>query len=75
MDHESRALRLRQARVEPANIYRDIGVSGSTGTRERQGWHSLHQRFVGGDTLVVVRIELGAPEAHGGVLDHLAEIG
>ena len=30
MDPESQALRLRQAGVEPANIYRDIGVSGST---------------------------------------------
>ena len=57
MDPESQALRLRQAGVESANIYRDIGVSGSTGTRERQGWHRLNERLVGGDTLVVVRID------------------
>ena len=57
MDPESQALRLRQAGVEPANIYRDIGVSGSTGTRERQGWHRLAQKLAGEDTLVVVRID------------------
>ena len=57
MDPESQALRLRQAGVEPSNIYRDIGVSGSTGTRDRRGWHRLNERLVGGDTLVVVRID------------------
>ena len=57
MDPESQALRLRQAGVEPSNIYRDIGVSGSTGTRNRRGWHRLNERLVGGDTLVVVRID------------------
>ena len=57
MDPESQALRLRQAGVESAHIHRDIGVSGSTGTRERQGWHRLNERLVGGDTLVVVRID------------------
>ena len=54
---ESQALRLRQAGVESANIFRDIGVSGSIGTRERKGWHRLNERLVGGDTLVVVRID------------------
>ena len=57
MDPESQALRLRQAGVEPANIFRDIGVSGSIGTRERKGWHRLNEKLVGGDTLVVVRID------------------
>jgi putative DNA-invertase from lambdoid prophage Rac len=57
MDPESQVLQLRQAGVEPAHIHRDVGVSGSTGTRERQGWHRLHERLVGGDTLVVVRID------------------
>ena len=57
MDPESQALRLRQAGVEPANIHRDIGVSGSIGTRERKGWHRLNERLVVGDVLVVVRID------------------
>ena len=47
MDPENQALRLRQAGVEPVNIYRDVGVSGATGTRERQGWHRLNERLVG----------------------------
>ena len=37
--------------------YRDIGVSGATGTDQRQGWHRLDGRLSGGDTLVVVRID------------------
>ena len=57
MDPENQALRLRQAGVELVNIYRDVGVSGATGTRERQGWHRLNERLVGGDTLMVVRID------------------
>ena len=57
MDPENQALRLRQAGVEPANIYRDIGVSGGIGTRERKGWHRLNEKLAGGDTLVVVRID------------------
>ena len=57
MDPENQALRLRQAGVETANMFRDIGVSGSTGTGERKGWHRLSERLVGGDTLVVVRID------------------
>ena len=63
MDPESQALRLRQAGVETAHIYRDIGVSGSTGTRERQGWQRLNERLVDGDTLVVVRIDRVGPGA------------
>ena len=39
------------------NIHRDVGVSGSTGTRERRAWHQLNDRLAGGDTLVVVAID------------------
>ena len=57
MDPESQALQLRKSGVVPRNIFRDIGVSGATGTQERRGWHALDSRLAGGDTLVVVRID------------------
>ena len=40
-----------------SNIHRDVGVSGTTGTRERRAWHQLNARLAGGDTLVVVAID------------------
>ena len=41
MDPESQELQLRRAGVPWENLFRDIGVSGSTGTQERRGWHRL----------------------------------
>ena len=57
MDPASQELQLRRASVPLANIHRDVGVSGSTGTRERRAWHQLNDRLAGGDTLVVVAID------------------
>ena len=57
MDPASQERQLRQAGVPLANVYRDVGVSGATGTRERHGWHQLDRRLAGGDTLVVVAID------------------
>ena len=57
MDPASQELQLRRAGVPMGNIHRDVGVSGSTGTRERQAWHQLNDRLAGGDTLVVVAID------------------
>ena len=57
MDPASQELQLRRAGVPLENIFRDVGVSGSTGTRERRGWHRLNDRLAGGDTLVVVAID------------------
>ena len=57
MDPASQELQLRRAGVPLANIHRDVGVSGTTGTRVRQGWHQLDVRLAGGDTLVVVAID------------------
>ena len=57
MDPTSQELQLRRAGVPLNNIHRDVGVSGSTGTRERQAWHQLKARLSGGDTLVVVAID------------------
>ena len=57
MDPASQELQLRRTGVPLANIHRDVGVSGTTGTRVRQGWHQLDGRLAGGDTLVVVAID------------------
>ena len=57
MDPESQELRLRRAGVPWENLFRDVGVSGSTGTQERRGWHRLNGRLACGDTLVVVAID------------------
>ena len=57
MDPSSQELQLRRAGVPLANVHRDVGVSGSTGTLERKAWHHLNARLAGGDTLVVVAID------------------
>ena len=57
MDPFSQELRFREAGVQRDNVYRDIGVSGATGTDQRHGWHRLDGRLSGADTLVVVRID------------------
>ncbi len=53
----SQELRFREAGVQRDNVYRDIGVSGATGTDQRRGRHRLDGRLSGGDILVVVRID------------------
>ena len=57
MDPASQEMQLRRAGVPLANIHRDVGVCGITGTQGRQGWHQLDVRLAGGDTLVVVAID------------------
>ena len=57
MDPTSQELQLRRAGVPLDCIHRDVGVSGTTGTQGRQGWHQLDARLAGGDTLVVVAID------------------
>ena len=57
MDPASQELQLRRAGVPVDQIHRDVGVSGTTGTQERRGWHRLNGRLAGGDTLVVVAID------------------
>ena len=57
MDPASQELQLRRAGVPLDRIHRDVGVSGTTGTQERRGWHRLNGRLAGGDTLVVVAID------------------
>ena len=57
MDPTSQELQLQRAGVRLDHVYRDVGISGTTGTQERQGWHRLNGRLAGGDTLVVVAID------------------
>ena len=57
MDPASQELQLRRSGVPLGNIFRDVGVSGTTGTQERRGWHHLNSCLVSGDTLVVVAID------------------
>ena len=57
MDPASQELQLRRAGVPLDHIHRDVGVSGTTGTQDRRGWHRLNGRLAGGDTLVVVAID------------------
>ena len=56
-DPEAQAHQLRQEGVPEANIYRDVGVSGGTGTNSRAGWRALNAQLVSGDILVVVAID------------------
>ena len=53
---EAQAHQLRQEGVPEANIYRDAGISGGTGTNSRAGWRALDSKLVSGDTLVAVDI-------------------
>ena len=57
MDPASQELQLRRAGMPQFNIHRDVGISGTTGTQGRRGWHRLNGRLAGGDTLVVVAID------------------
>ena len=57
MDPATQELQLRRAGVPRDRIYRDVGVSGATGTNQRRGWHSLDARIAAGDTLVVAAID------------------
>ena len=69
MDPASQALHLQRAGVPRDNIYRDVGVSGSTSTQQRQDWHRLNGRLAGGDTLVVVAIGRRWPDTIRSICD------
>ena len=56
-DPEAQAHQLRREGVPEANIYRDVGVSGGTGTNSRAGWRALDARLISGDILLVVAID------------------
>ena len=56
-DPAAQAHQLHQDGVPEANIHRDVGISGGTGTNSRAGWRALNTRLAAGDTLVVVAID------------------
>ena len=56
-DPESQRIQLLKAGVSPDLIFRDVGVSGSTGTNTRQGWRALDAQLSGGDVLVVAPVD------------------
>ena len=55
-DPETQRQQLLAAGVALSHIYQDVGISGTSGTNSRRGWHSLDSRLSPGDTLVVVSI-------------------
>ena len=56
-DPEAQAHQLHQDGVPEANVFRDVGISGGTGTNSRAGWRALDAKLAAGDTLVVVAID------------------
>ena len=54
---ETQRQQLLAAGVALSHIYQDVGISGTSGTNSRRGWHSLDSRLAQGDTLVVVSID------------------
>jgi hypothetical protein len=52
-DPETQRQQLLAAGVALSHIYQDVGVSGTSGTNSRRGWHSLDTRLAQGDTLVI----------------------
>ena len=56
-DPEAQVHQLRQDGVPEANIHRDVGISGGTGTNSRAGWRALDAKLTARDTLVVVAID------------------
>ena len=56
-DPETQRQQLLAAGVALSHIYQAVGVSGTSGTNSRRGWHSLDSRLAQGDILVVVSID------------------
>ena len=56
-DPETQRQQMLAAGVALSHIYQDVGISGTSGTNSRRGWHSLGSRLGQGDTLVVVSID------------------
>ena len=56
MDPETQARALEAAGVAPSDVYRDLGLSGTTASTSRAGWRALQDRLRPGDTVVVVEL-------------------
>ena len=56
MNPETQARALEAAGVCPSDLYRDLGLSGTTASTSRAGWRALQGRLRPGDTVVVVEL-------------------
>ena len=56
-DPDSQVLQLLDAGVPSELIYRDLGISGATGTNSRRAWRALNARLGAGDVLVVAAVD------------------
>ena len=61
-DPEAQALQLRDAGVPPDLIYRDVGVSGATGTNSRKAWRALNSRLAPWNVKDVLVVAAVRPE-------------
>ena len=56
-DPEAQVLQLCDAGVPSDLIYRDVGISGATGTNSRKAWRPLNARVSPGDVLIVAAVD------------------
>ena len=56
MDPDSQTRALEAVGVAPSDVYRDLGLSGTTASTSRAGWRVLQDRLRPGDTVVVVEL-------------------
>ena len=56
-DPETQRLQMEAAGVDPANVFRDVGVSGDTGTNTRACRRALNARLQEDDVLVVASVD------------------
>ena len=56
MDPDSQTRALEAVGVAPSDVYRDLGLSGTTASMSRAGWRVLQDRLRPGDTVVVVEL-------------------
>ena len=57
MRPETQFQALADAGVQPANIFQDVGSSGSVPVSDRPGWTGLDARLLRGDTLTVAALD------------------
>ena len=57
MHPETQLQALANAEVELANIFRDVGISGSVLVSDRPGWTELDTKLIRGDTVTVAALD------------------
>ena len=57
MHPETQHQALADAGVEVANIFQDVGVSGSVLVSDRPGWTELDAKLISGDTVTVASLD------------------